>query len=139
MGGELRPDRLVFSIDQRQPLFQLVYCAALYGSEGRMLRHANPDDKLFLIEMPDFDSIPYTAEHRSLARQMMDGPVSLSELVTISGTEIGTVIDFCNACEACGLIRRGDAGRADAGGGEESDERQDATEISKVRYLFDPR
>ena len=125
---------VMLSIDQRRPLCQLVYCAELYGSEGRMLRHANPDDKLFLLEQPDFDLIPYTAEHRSLASQMMDGPVSLSELVTMSGADISTVIDFCNACEASGLIRRG---RPEAGSDGEPGSQQDDSLPGKVRYLFD--
>ena len=128
---------VMLSIDQRRPLFQLVYCAALYGSEGRMLRHANPDDKLFLVEEPDFGLVPYTAEHRKLANQMMDGPASLAQLVTVSGADIGTVIDFCNACEATGLIRRGNSGEpGDDDGGGEHDDRQTPAE---VRYLFDSR
>jgi len=108
---------VMLSIDQRRPLFQLIYCAALFGSEGRLFQHSDPNDVLFLVSEPDFGAIPYTTEHRNLALQMLDGPATVSGIAGFSGVDMGTVVDFCNACEATGLIRRdGAAGKADVEG-----------------------
>ncbi len=98
---------VMLTIDQKRPLFQLVYCAALFGSEGRLFPHSDPNDLVFLVDEPDFGSVPYTAEHRNLARQMLDGPASIAGIAKFAGVDIHTVIDFCNACEAVGLIRKG--------------------------------
>ncbi|MFW2405158.1 MAG: hypothetical protein ACN4GT_10350, partial [Gammaproteobacteria bacterium] len=42
---------------QFEPLWKLIYCAALYGSEGRMLARCNPNDKLHLLGEPDFGQV----------------------------------------------------------------------------------
>ena len=127
---------VMLTIDQRRPLFQLVYCAALFGSEGRLFPHADPDELLFLVEEPEFASIPYTTEHRNIARQMLDGPATLTRIAEMTGTGIATVVDFCNACEATGLIRRGEARGALAEAGEERADISDSQLLGQVRHLF---
>lgn len=121
---------VMLSVDQRRPLFQLIYCAALFGSEGRLFPHSDPNDVLFLVDEPDFGSVPYTTEHRDLSRQMLDGPATVSGIAEFSGVEIGTVIDFCNACDATGLIRRGGPADETSGDGEETQW------PGNVRHLF---
>ncbi len=129
---------VMLSVDRRQPLWQLVYCAALFGSEGRLLPNFDAGDTLALIGEPEFGSVPYTAEHREISSYLMEKPATLSEIVTATGIAAGTVIDFCNACEAIRLIQR--VGHASTGSGEampaEIDD--DSHLMKRVRHLFDP-
>ncbi len=46
---------------RREPLWRLLYCAALFGSEGRLLADVGPEDQLRLIAAPDFSAIALIA------------------------------------------------------------------------------
>ncbi len=128
---------VMLSVDRRQPLWQLVYCAALFGSEGRLLPNYDADDTLVLVGEPEFGSVPYTAEHRQISSYLLEAPATLSEVVTATGVDAGTVIDYCNACEAIGLVRR--VGHATGGAGAMPAEIDDDSHLMKrVRHLFDP-
>ncbi|MDJ0698886.1 MAG: hypothetical protein QNJ07_03440 [Woeseiaceae bacterium] len=128
---------VMLSVDRRQPLWQLVYCAALFGSEGRLLPNYDAGDTLALMGEPEFGSVPYTAEHRQISSHLLETPATLSELVTATGINAGTVIDFCNACEAIGLVRR--VGHATGGASAMPAEIDDDSHLMKrVRHLFDP-
>lgn len=92
--------------DRCRPLGRLVYCATLFGSEGRLLLNTDPDDQLRLVNWPDFDAVPHLPEHKTVAKYMLVHTSGLAEIAASTGVHIDKVIDFCNACEAAGLIRR---------------------------------
>jgi hypothetical protein len=83
-----------------------VYCASLFGSEGRLLLSVDPSDKLRLTNWPDFDAVPYLPEHKTIAKFMLVHTAALGDITAATGVRIDEVIDFCNACEATGLIER---------------------------------
>ena len=96
----------VLSSGKLQPLSHLVYCAALFGSEGRLTLNSNPQDRLALIGTPDFDTVPNLPEHKRIAKYMISHVASLGDIARATDVSISLVIDFCNACEAAGLVRR---------------------------------
>jgi hypothetical protein len=120
----------VLESDKRRPLGQLIYCAALFGSEGRLVLNSSPGDELSLVEMPDFDAVPHLPEHRAIARHMIDHPGDLAAIAVSTGVSINVVIDFCNACEAVGLVRRAGAGGSTTG------ERRVMQLFDRMRDLF---
>ena len=89
-----------------RPLSHLIYCAALFGSEGRLMLNSNPEDRLSLIGTPNFNVIPHLPEHKTIARYMMTEDADLAGIAEKTGVGVSIVIDFCNACEAIGLVRR---------------------------------
>ncbi len=129
---------VMLSVDRRQPLWQLVYCAALFGSEGRLLPNFDAADTLSLVGEPEFGSVPYTAEHRQISSYLLEAPASLAEIVTATEIDAATVIDFCNACEAIGLIRRGKGTHVESGSTMPVEIDDDSHLMKRVRHLFDP-
>jgi hypothetical protein len=89
-----------------QPVVQLLYCAARFGSEGRLSANGNVDDLLELLEEPDFRSLPSSEEDQVIVRHLRAGPVELKDIAALSGLHLESIIEFLNACEAIGLIRR---------------------------------
>ncbi len=122
------------SMNNHKPLSRLIYCAALFGSEGRLLLHSNPQDALRLIDWPDFDAVPHLPEHRDIAKFMLINAASLSDIAESTDISIGIVIDFCNACEAVGLLRRLPAGSPGPVGG--NTEKGSSPLLGRVRNLF---
>ena len=122
------------SMNNHQPLSRLIYCAALFGSEGRLLLHSNPQDALRLIDWPDFDAVPHLPEHREIAKFMLINAASLSDIAESTDISIGIVIDFCNACEAVGLVRRLPSGSPGPVGSDI--ERGSSPLLGRVRDLF---
>lgn len=120
--------------DRGRPLGQLLYCAALFGSEGRLVLNSRPDDTLCLMGLPDFDIVPHLQEHRDIAKYMMARSTHLADIASSTGASINIVIDFCNACEAAGLLRRISSGGGDYT--EEVDERGVLQLFGHVRDLF---
>ena len=88
------------------PLGRLIYCAALFGAEGRLVLNADPDDKLKLTDWPDFNAVPHLPEHRTVAKFMLVNTADLADIAAATDVSIRVVVDFCNACEAVGLVRR---------------------------------
>ncbi len=96
----------VLTSEKLRPLSHLIYCAALFGSEGRLMLNSNPQDRLSLIGTPDFDAVPHLPEHKTIARYLIANAADLADIARSTGVSISMVIDFCNACEAAGLVRR---------------------------------
>ncbi len=120
--------------DRGRPLGQLLYCAALFGSEGRLVLNTKPDDTLCLMGLPDFDIVPHLQEHREIAKYMMASSTNLADIASSTGTSINVVIDFCNACESAGLLRRISTDGGDRT--QEVDERGALQLFGHVRDLF---
>jgi len=114
--------------DQCRPLGWLVYSAALFGSEGRLLLHTDPDDRLKLTDWPDFDALPHLSEHRGIAKYMLVHTASLRNIAAATAVRVDKLIDFCNACEAAGLLCRESENRRGA-------ERRDKL-LDRMRGLF---
>ena len=96
----------VLASDRCKPLGWLLYCAALFGSEGRLLLNCKPRDKLRLVDWPDFDALPHLPEHRTIAKFMLVHTASMAEIASATGVSLAVVVDFCNACKAAGLVTR---------------------------------
>jgi hypothetical protein len=90
----------------RQPLVRLLYCAAYFGSEGRLPERAEPDDRLELIGAPDFSLLPHGAAERAIAQFLARGPARLLDIVTETAVPLDAILDFVNGCEAIGVMRR---------------------------------
>ena len=118
--------------DKLRPLSHLIYCAALFGSEGRLMLNSNPQDRLRLIGTPNFDAVPHLPEHKTVARYMMAEDADLTGIAEKTGVSISIVIDFCNACEAIGLVRR----VPDSGFQKSTDESGVQQLLRSVRDLF---
>lgn len=103
--GPVAAARLLAGVP-RQPLWRLLYCAALFGSEARLLVDVGPDDQLRLIAAPDFAAVPHDTVHRAVASHMLSHVDTLVGIVRSTGASLETVIGFCNACEQVGLIER---------------------------------
>ena len=126
----------VFSSSRFRPLSRLIYCAALFGSEGRLVLNSNPADKLRLVDWPDFDSLPHVPEHRRIAKFMLEKDADLKEIASSLGVGLGLVIGFCNACEAAGLIRRIPVTVREQNQVPAGDDRAVTVLIDRVRGLF---
>lgn len=120
--------------DRCRPLGHLLYCAALFGSEGRLVLKSGPHDTLCLIGLPDFGVMPHLQEHRKIASYMMANSTHLADIASSTGVSISIVIDFCNACEAVGLLRRISADGSEYTHG--VDERSVLQLFGRVRDLF---
>ena len=115
-----------------RPLSHLIYCAALFGSEGRLMLNSNPEDRLSLIGTPNFNAVPHLPEHKTIARYMMAEDADLTGIADATGVSISIVIDFCNACEAIGLVRR----VPDSGFRQSTDESGVQQLLGRMRGLF---
>lgn len=94
---------------RREPLWRLLYCAALFGSEGRLLADVGPEDQLRLIAAPDFSAVPHEAAHRAVAAHLATQADTLVGTARATGVGLESVIGFCNACEQVGLVERNGA------------------------------
>lgn len=93
----------------RRPLWRLLYCAALFGSEARIYADAGPNDTLHLLGEPDFDRLPHDEQQRRIATYLLVHTDTLLGIANAVGAPLDAVIDFCNACEQLGLIERNGA------------------------------
>ena len=84
--------------------------------------------------LPDFDIVPHLQEHREIAKYMMARSTHLGDIASSTGVSINIVIDFCNACEAAGLLRRISTDRGEAT--YDVDERGVLQLFGHVRDLF---
>ena len=113
-------------------LSHLIYCAALFGSEGRLVLNNNPQDRLSLMGTPDFDAVPHLQQHKTIAHYLVANAADLADISRATDVSISIVIDFCNACEAAGLIRR----IPDAPEKQEVDEHGVLEMFGRMRDLF---
>ena len=88
-----------------QSLWKLMFTAALFGSEGRLLDHLQKDDLLHLTHTPYFGMIPHTADHILVAEYMVNNSSNIENINLDTKVDIETIIDFCNACDAIQLLR----------------------------------
>lgn len=89
----------------KQPLWRLVFLAALYGSEGRLHKHLNQDDKLELLSAVDFTIVPEALAYQPIANYLRNGDAaSVNQIAARVGVRVEKVIDFCNACEEVFLL-----------------------------------
>jgi hypothetical protein len=90
-----------------KPLWQLLFMATLYGSEGRLMEGTQLSDELQLVAEPDYNIVPGKSEYEAIAGIMKTyETINLKTIADKSRVRIETVIDFCNACEQAQLIKR---------------------------------
>lgn len=89
-----------------EPLWKLLYLAALYGSAGCLKESASYGDRLHLVAAPDFRLVPDIPDHQSIARYMLAETTDIVTIAAETGTSVPTVIDFTNACDEVLLIDR---------------------------------
>lgn len=97
---------------RKSTLIELIWFAALVGSQGRLLSECRLEEPVHLRQWPDFARLPYYSEYQSLASRMTKEVATLSDLATSTETPLGQVIDFHNACTALKLIERGTSATA---------------------------
>ncbi len=95
-----------------RPLWQLFYCAALYGSKGRLCQYADPEGLIRLRKAPDFSSVPHTPDHLRLAAFMTARAADLEAIATETGVDYATLISFHNACCELQLIQLAEPSKA---------------------------
>lgn len=94
-----------------QPLSLLRFRAALYGSQGRLLRGFTTDTPVSLKSWPDKalvrESSTIKAERHivPLSAFMVNKSASLPEIATAAQLPLDKVIDFHNACALAGLLK----------------------------------
>lgn len=88
------------------PLWILLYCASLFGSEGRLRQGVNPYSEMHLREAPDFRVLPHEKDHLKIAGFMLENIADLETIASATGVPIETVIEFTNACDELLLIDR---------------------------------
>ena len=91
-----------------QSLWKLLFTAALFGSEGRLLEHLDQEESFHLMHTPYFGMIPHTSDHIEIAEFMVDNNSDIETISNSTNIDIETVIDFCNACDAIQLLKTGD-------------------------------
>jgi len=98
----------LFSGHLPQSLWKLLFTAALFGSEGKLLEHLNSGASFHLIHTPYFGMIPHTSDHITIAEFMVDNNSDIETISNSTNIDIETVIDFCNACDAIQLLKTGE-------------------------------
>ncbi len=91
-----------------QSLWKLLYTAALFGSEGRLLDHLQHEKPFYLRHTPYFGMIPHTADHIAIAEYMVNYCSDIESISNDTRIDFETVIDFCNACDAIQLLKNSD-------------------------------
>ncbi len=91
-----------------QSLWKLLFTAALFGSEGRLLEKLDYRKTFHLMHTPYFGMIPHTADHITVAEFMVSNTEKLEKITDETGIDLETIIDFCNACQAIQLLQNGD-------------------------------
>jgi len=91
-----------------QSLWKLLYTAALFGSESRLLEHLDSEESFHLMHTPYFGMIPHTSDHIMIAEFMVDNNSDIETISNNTNIDIETVIDFCNACDAIQLLKSGE-------------------------------
>ncbi len=98
----------LFSGRLPQSLWKLLFTAALFGSEGRLLENLDSEKPFHLVHMPYFGMIPHTADHVTTAEFLVNNHKNLEAINNDINIDTKTIIDFCNACDAIQLLRNED-------------------------------
>jgi hypothetical protein len=91
----------------RQALDELLWLAALYGSQGRLLQGCAADTVLHLKHWPQVSHLPHYRAYLRVAAFMNQNAADLAYIAAATGMPLATVYDFHNACEILGLLERG--------------------------------
>ena len=97
-GDEIR--KQAFSGSFPKSLWELVYTATMYGTEGKLLAPLQATDRLSLISQPAFDYVNHTEEQIMLADHMTSSSETVHDIAVNTGVDLKSVIDFSNMCQA---------------------------------------
>lgn len=103
-GDEIR--KQAFSGTFPKSLWELVYTATMFGTEGKLLKPLQATDRLNLIKKPEFEYVNHTDNHLALAEYMVTYSDTVHDIAMNTGIELGEVIDFCNMCQSINLVER---------------------------------
>ncbi len=101
-GDEIR--RQAFSGAFPKALWELIYTATLLGTGGELLEPLLPEDRLHLIELPEFSLAPHSEQHIAIADYMISHSATAGNIANNLDIDLATVVDFCNACQSIGLL-----------------------------------
>jgi hypothetical protein len=91
----------------RQALDELLWLAALYGSQGRLLQGCAADAVVHLKHWPQVSHLPHYRAYLRIAAFMNQNATELAHIAAATGMPLAMVYDFHNACEILGLLERG--------------------------------
>ncbi len=103
-GDEIR--KQAFSSSFPKSLWELVYTATMFGTEGKLLEPLQATDRLNLIKKPEFEYVSHTKEHIVLADYMTLYTDTVHEIAVNTGVELKDVINFSNMCQAIHMVER---------------------------------
>ncbi len=86
------------------PLGILLYRAALYGSEGRLLEGRDRNELIRLSYTPNFNFLPHNSRHLALADYLSTCACTVEVVSKETGIELCDVISFVNACYVINAI-----------------------------------
>lgn len=90
-------------------LGDLIFLAALTGSQGRLWSGADLDAPVRLKRWPSLRSVPNYSDYVGLAAFMNGNTADLKTIAERTGVPLGQVIDFHNGCMALDLLEIRDA------------------------------
>lgn len=88
------------------PIEQLIWCAAIRASRGRLPKGYEGEGTVTTLEIwpihaTDFPGFP---DYISMAAALHSHILSFDKLAQMTGASMAQVIDFCNACDALGYL-----------------------------------
>lgn len=86
------------------PLKNLLWSAALYGSQGQLMPTHSPDVPVRLKAWPNLSRLDFDPEHMKLASLMAAQAMSLKQLAERTKLPWATVVGFYNAVTIMGLV-----------------------------------
>ncbi len=90
-----------------RPIDDLLWCAALFGSKGRLLSSANPDEIIRLKYWPDIAHLPDYAQNLPVSAFLNGNSANLQTIAEQTKTPLPVVYNFYNACETLGFLEKG--------------------------------
>jgi len=103
-GDDIR--KQAFSGSFPKSLWELVYTATMFGTEGKLLNPLQATDRLSLTKKPEFDYVTHTKEHIILADYMATYSDTAHDIAVNTNVDLRGVIDFSNMCQSINLIER---------------------------------
>jgi hypothetical protein len=86
------------------PFKNVLWSAALYGSQGHLIPTHSPDIPVRLKAWPNLSRLDFESEHMKLASLMAGQPVTIRELVARTKLPWSTVVGFYNAVTIMNLV-----------------------------------
>lgn len=93
-------------IAKSQPIDDLLWCAAQYGSKGRLLKSANPNSIIQLKYWPDIAHLPDYRQYLPLAAFLNNNATDIPTIAEQTNTPLALVHNFYNACATLGLLEK---------------------------------